>query len=82
MKEGYNTRDRQVRTKRYGRFTAMPRENHQADADDGTDRGGQQNHQRQHLPAKPRTDGGEQLEITITHALLTRGEFEQPEHRP
>ena len=42
----------------------------------------QQDHERQHLPAEPGADRGEQLEVAVAHALLAGGELEAPVHDP
>ena len=52
------------------------------DADHRAAAGCQQQHQRQHLPAHPGPERGQQLEIAVAHALLAGEQLEGPVHRP
>jgi hypothetical protein len=59
---------------------ALGRDHHQSDR--GTHDRGQQQYERQHLPAQPGARGGEELEVAIAHALLAGQQPEELEHEP
>ena len=61
---------------------ADPARRHHRDADDRADRGREQQHEREHLPAEPGADRGEQLEVAVAHALLAGHPLEELEHEP
>src|SRR5690606_16338969 len=52
------------------------------DAQHGTHQRRQKNGQRQHLPATPSPEHGQQLEVAITHAFLAGDQLEYPIHHP
>ena len=55
---------------------------HDHDAEHGADTRGEHDDGQQHLPAQPRTERGEQLEVAVTHAFLAGEQLEQPVHAP
>ncbi|KZS00767.1 Uncharacterized protein APZ42_002798, partial [Daphnia magna] len=62
-------------------FTQLGIELH-GNADDGADQRGTQHDGQNHLPTQPGTEGGQQLEVAIAHALLAGGQLEQPVDGP
>jgi hypothetical protein len=55
----------------------------QADpADHRAEPRGHEDHEGQHLPAGPRADRGEELEVAEAHAFLAREQAKGPVHRP
>ena len=60
----------------------MTREHDQRDADGGADHGREQDDDRQQLPAEKGADGGEELEVAESHALLAGEQLEALVHEP
>src|SRR5574341_449784 len=75
-------RNREVGTERDRLFARMLREQDQRDPHHRANQGRGENRERQHLPAEPGADRGEQLEVPVAHALLAGHELERPEHGP
>ena len=57
-------------------------EHDQPDADERAHDRGEQHDQRQHLPAEPCAQRGEELEVAVAHPFLAADELEEPVHRP
>src|SRR5690349_4233584 len=65
-----------------GHVTAMARESDEPEADHRADKGREQDHQRQHLPAEPGSDCRQELEVAVAHAFLAGRKLVGPEHAP
>src|SRR5947207_9658482 len=55
---------------------------HLQSAEGEADERGEQDHERQHLPAEKRADRGVHLEVAVAHAVLAGGELVGPEDEP
>ena len=64
-----------------GRRGRAAAEHDHRDADDRADHSRQQDHERQHLPAEPGADRGEQLEVAVAHAFLAGDQLEELDRR-
>ena len=60
----------------------MALEEDEADAHDGADDRGHQDDGGQGLPAEPRAQGGQQLEVAVAHAFLAGDQLEEPVDAP
>lgn len=65
-----------------GLAAAMALEEDEADAHDGADDRGHQDDGGQGLPAEPRAQGGQQLEVAVAHAFLAGEQLEEPVDAP
>ena len=61
---------------------ALALADHDHDAEDGADAGGEHDDGQQHLPAEPRAERGEQLEVAVAHAFLAGEQLEGPVDAP
>src|SRR5688572_8727463 len=70
VEERDQSRDGEVGAERNRHVAAAPREHDEQYADDSAYERRQQDHEWQHLPAEPRANRREQLEVAIAHAFL------------
>src|SRR5687767_9539849 len=81
---GDDAGDREIRpeVKTKAAVPASAREEHLQRAEQQSHQRGQQDDERQHLPAKKRADRGVHLEVAIAHALLAGGQLIALIHEP
>src|SRR5690606_16783894 len=79
---GYPPGYRQIGSKGQGGGIGITTALENDDAQHGTHQRRQKNGQRQHLPATPSPEHGQQLEVAITHAFLAGDQLEYPIHHP
>src|SRR5690606_33867433 len=75
---GNPPRYRQIGSKGQGGGIGITTALENDDAQHGTHQRRQKNGQRQHLPATPSPEHGQQLEVAITHAFLAGDQLEYP----
>jgi hypothetical protein len=82
QRQGDPRRARQVGTERYRHAASEPAGRNHGESGGCADEGGEQQHERQHLPAEPGADRREQLEVAVAHAFLAGDKAEELEHEP
>ena len=74
--------DGEIRAEGQRNVVVAPLEDDQRDADERADDRRHQDDQREHLPAEPRAERGQQLEVAVPHAFLAADQLEQPVDDP
>ena len=72
----------EIRAERNRDVAVAAAQHDECDPDDGAGERGQQDDERQHLPAHPRAERAEELEVAVAHAFLAGDELERPVDEP